>query len=232
MPNPNLPAGETWVANPLYEAYVQTHESDVATFAAYQQANPHLVEIDQVEDTSKRGTIKKAILDALATAVMYVVDCIYALMIFVFQLLRIVFLSILNILGPIALGLSIFPGFGNNIVNWLSKYVSIYLWAPIVDLITAIVYKASVIICTLPEVTKNFSSTSLVWLAVIINIIGIAALFSVPAISSWIIQGGEDGRASRGFAIIGGTGSAFAGAKAGSVSKTVLSKIPFVNKFI
>jgi len=223
-----------------YAAMMKAYEANVAEFTAYKEKNPHLVEIDGVENTTKGGRIKKAILDAFGAAVLYVVDCAYSLMYFVFHLLRIVFLSILNILGPIALGISIFPGFQNNVVNWLSKYVSIYLWAPIVDLIIAIVYKASILICSLPEVTRNFSSTSLVWLAVIINIIGIAALLAVPTISSWIVQGGEDGRATKGFSTIGGAGAAYAGSLAGSqagsaenkTKKGALSKIPFLKKFI
>ena len=231
-PMPPIHTNQGVLPDPDYEALKRTHQRHKEEFAAYKEANPGLVEIAKVEDTGKSGRIKKAILDAFAAIVLRVVDCAYALMVFVFQLLRIVFLSILNILGPIALGMSIFPGYTNNIVNWLSKYVSIYLWSPIIDLIVAIVYKASMVICALPDVTRNFSSTSLLWLAVIINIIGIASLFAVPAISSWIVQGGEDGRATRGFSTIGGAGAAYAGSKAGSITRGVLSRIPFVNRFI
>ncbi len=45
----------------------------------------------------------------------------------------------LSLLGPIAFAISIFDGFQNTLVQWFSKYISIYLWLPISDLFSAII---------------------------------------------------------------------------------------------
>ena len=42
-------------------------------------------------------------------------------------------------LGPIAFAISVFDGFQSTLTQWLTKYVSIYLWLPISDLFSAII---------------------------------------------------------------------------------------------
>jgi len=145
------------------------------------------------------------------------VGIIYQIMIFVFKLLRIVFLIILNILGPIAFALAVFPKFQDNIINWLTKYISIYLWLPIVNLIVHVMHAASMVLVTSPAFTNNFSIPALQWMSVIVKLVGICALLAVPAISSWIVQGGESGGATRGFSTIAGGAGGFIGGKSGAI---------------
>ena len=57
----------------------------------------------------------------------------------ILDVLRTFYLIVLSLLGPIAFAISIFDGFQNTLVQWFSKYISIYLWLPISDLFSAII---------------------------------------------------------------------------------------------
>ncbi len=174
------------------------------------------------------GRIKTALSEFFAEIFRKILDFIFSIMIYVFKMLRIIFLCLLNILGPLALGLSIFPSFQNNFVNWLTKYISIYLWAPLVDLVKALVDRCAYLLCTSPGVGGSLTISQLDWISVLVQLVGILILFAVPTVSSWLVQGGEDGRAMRGFSMVGGAAGGYAGGKAASVLKNV----PFVNRFI
>lgn len=45
--------------------------------------------------------------------------------------IRTFFLIVLSVLGPIAFAISVFDGFQGTLVQWLARYISVYLWLPI-----------------------------------------------------------------------------------------------------
>ena len=55
--------------------------------------------------------------------------------------LRTFFLVVLSILGPLSFALSIYDGFQSTLTNWISRYISIYLWLPVADLFSAVLSK-------------------------------------------------------------------------------------------
>lgn len=55
--------------------------------------------------------------------------------------LRTFFLVVLSILGPLAFALSVYDGFQSTLTNWLSRYISVYLWLPVADLFSAVLSK-------------------------------------------------------------------------------------------
>ena len=59
--------------------------------------------------------------------------------------LRTFFLVVLSILGPLAFALSVYDGFQSTLTNWLSRYISVYLWLPIADLFSAVLSKIQVL---------------------------------------------------------------------------------------
>jgi conjugative transposon TraJ protein len=52
---------------------------------------------------------------------------------------RTFFLIVLAIFGPLALGLAVFPGFENTLLQWLRWYISIFLWLPIANIFGSLI---------------------------------------------------------------------------------------------
>ena len=52
--------------------------------------------------------------------------------------LRTFFLIVLSILGPLAFAISVYDGFQSTLPQWISRYISIYLWLPVSDLFSSV----------------------------------------------------------------------------------------------
>lgn len=144
--------------------------------------------------------------------------------------LRTFFLVVLSILGPLAFALSIYDGFQSTLTNWISRYISVYLWLPIADLFSAVLSKIQALMLQMdigllkdPSYVPDGSNG----VYIIFLIIGIIGYFSIPTVAGWVIQaGGGSGTrgvntaASKGAALAGGV----AGAAAGNVAGRLLGK--------
>ena len=69
-------------------------------------------------------TIMRKVMEFFFRAASLVVDTI-----------RTFFLIVLSVLGPFAFAVSVFDGFQNTLIQWLARYISVYLWLPISDLL-------------------------------------------------------------------------------------------------
>lgn len=144
--------------------------------------------------------------------------------------LRTFFLVVLSILGPLAFALSVYDGFQSTLTNWISRYISVYLWLPIADLFSAVLSKIQALMLQMdigllkdPSYVPDGSNG----VYIIFLIIGIIGYFSIPTVAGWVIQaGGGSGTrgvntaASKGAALAGGV----AGAAAGNVAGRLLGK--------
>ncbi|XLL70919.1 conjugative transposon protein TraJ, partial [Myroides odoratimimus] len=59
----------------------------------------------------------------------------------VIDTIRTFFLVVLSILGPIAFAISIWSGFETTLLQWLTRYISVYLWLPVADLFSTMLAK-------------------------------------------------------------------------------------------
>jgi conjugative transposon TraJ protein len=59
--------------------------------------------------------------------------------------IRTFFLIVLAILGPIAFAISVYDGFQSTLTQWISRYVSVYLWLPVSDLFSSILARIQVL---------------------------------------------------------------------------------------
>ena len=59
--------------------------------------------------------------------------------------LRTFFLIVLAILGPVAFAISVYDGFASTLTQWISRYISIYLWLPVSDLFSSILARIQVL---------------------------------------------------------------------------------------
>jgi conjugative transposon TraJ protein len=114
----------------------------------------------------------------------------------VIDTIRTFFLIVLSILGPIAFAISVWDGFQSTLTQWLTRYISVYLWLPVADLFSAMLSKIQSLILqkdieSLSD--PNFIPDSSNTVYIIFMIIGIIGYFTIPTVTSWIIQAGGAG---------------------------------------
>jgi conjugative transposon TraJ protein len=118
----------------------------------------------------------------------------------VIDTLRTFFLIVLSILGPIAFAISVWDGFQSTLTQWLTRYISVYLWLPVADLFSSMLAKIQSLIIekdiemlTDPTYIPDTSNT----VYIIFMIIGIVGYFTIPTVTGWIIQAGGAGNYTR-----------------------------------
>ena len=135
----------------------------------------------------------------------------------VIDTIRTFFLIVLSILGPIAFAISVWDGFQSTLTQWLTRYISVYLWLPIADMFSSMLAKIQSLILERdiemladPIYIPDTSNT----VYVIFMLIGIVGYFTIPTVAGLVIQAGGAGN-------IAGAGT---GAVAGNIGGRLLNK--------
>ena len=177
-------------------------------------------------------SMKKDIRDSFR----WFLELLFAASALVIDTLRTFFLIVLAILGPIAFAISVWDGFQSTLTQWVTRYVSIYLWLPVSDLFSSILARIQVLMLQNDihalENDPNFSIEASNGVFIIFMTIGIIGYFTIPTVAGWIIQAGGGGNFNRNVnntaSKAGGTVSkgigAGAGAAAGNISGRLLGK--------
>jgi len=166
-----------------------------------------------VRSLSLRNRIRKIfrnLLELVFNAAALVIDTI-----------RTFFLIVLTILGPLAFAFSVWDGFQSTLTQWLSRYISIYLWLPVCDLFSAILARIQIItlqkdILRLQSSTGAFDSSDAVYIA--FYLIGIVGYFTIPTVANWIISAGGLGGYTRNINAAAAKTGAAAGAATGNIA--------------
>lgn len=169
----------------------------------------------QTEQTVKNWF--RNLLEILFQAAALVVDTI-----------RTFFLIVLSILGPIAFAISVWDGFQSTLTQWLTRYVSVYLWLPVADLFSSMLAKIQSLIIErdiemLADPTFIPDTSNTVY--VIFMIIGIVGYFTIPTVTGWIIQAGGAGNFTRNVNQAAMKSGNIAGAGAGSAAGNIGGKL-------
>jgi len=150
----------------------------------------------------------------------------------VIDTIRTFFLIVLAILGPIAFAISVYDGFQATLTQWITRYISVYLWLPVSDLFSSILARIQVLMLQkdIQELSDpNFIPDRSNSVYIIFMIIGIIGYFTIPTVSNWIIQAGGMGNMSRNInSAANKTGSgvgAVAGAATGNAGGRVGGKL-------
>ena len=97
--------------------------------------------LDKMDEERSSWSFKGWLMKGLA----YILELAFSAAAIVVDTLRTFYLVVLSILGPLAFAIAVFDGFQSSLTNWLSKYVSIYLWLPISDLFSAIIARLQIL---------------------------------------------------------------------------------------
>ena len=150
----------------------------------------------------------------------------------VIDTVRTFFLIVLAILGPIAFAISVFDGFHSTLTQWISRYISVYLWLPVSDLFSSILAKIQILMLhnDISELQNNpnFSIDASNTVYIIFMLIGIVGYFTIPTVANWIISAGGMGAYSRNLnasaAKAGGIAGAATGAASGNISGRLVNR--------
>jgi len=111
---------------------------------------------------------------------------------------RTFYLIILAILGPLVFALSIFDGLHHILVNWIARYVNIFLWLPIANIFSSLINQIQQEMIKLDiqqiQATGNttFGPTDAAYLVFLL--MAIVGYFTVPTIANHIINPGSAGK--------------------------------------
>ena len=143
----------------------------------------------------------------------------------VIDTIRTFFLIVLSILGPIAFAISVYDGFQSTLTQWITRYISVYMWLPVRDLFSSVLARIQVLMLTkdieaMSDPTFIPDSTNTVYMVFLI--IGIFGYFTIPTVANWIIMAGGVSGANRAMnttaAKAGNVAAAGAGAAVGNVA--------------
>ncbi len=104
----------------------------------------------------------------------------------VLLLVRTFVLSILYLLGPLAIGFSLIPGFEGSLVHWLQKYIHVSLWCVVAFVLELVLHTIGKI-DYLSFANGDYAGVSDV--AEGIGVVAILGYFMVPSMAMWLVQG-------------------------------------------
>jgi len=147
----------------------------------------------------------------------------------VIDTIRTFFLIVLAILGPIAFAISVYDGFHSTLTQWISRYISVYLWLPVSDLFSSILAKIQVLMLQKDIVelqnNQNFSIDASNTIYLIFMLIGIVGYFTIPTVANWIISAGGMGSYNRNINSAAAKTGSIAGAAAGAVTGNISGRM-------
>jgi conjugative transposon TraJ protein len=114
-------------------------------------------------------------------------------------------LIVLAMLGPLALGFSVFDGWKGSLAGWLSRYVHVFLWLPVANIFGSLIANIQVHMLQLDisQIQSTggtyFSSMDTGYL--IFLILAIVGYFTVPTVAGYIVK--ADGMGVIGSAVSG-----------------------------
>ena len=144
--------------------------------------------LDRMNEERSSWSVKGLIFKGLA----WILELLFAAASVILDVLRTFYLIVLSLLGPISFALSVFDGFQSTLTQWLTRYVSVYLWLPISDLFSAIIARLQSLAMRhdteLMEQGYNWyvdwsSSLNLIFMCV-----AVCGYLCIPSIASWVVQ--------------------------------------------
>jgi hypothetical protein len=190
------------VANSLYTYQAQTEVAEKESDTWYGQA------WDAVSSTVKQGisTVVSPLLELknrltvgmqlLFTQLLELLGIwILRLAVYIIFMIQIIYSTILIILGPFAVAVSILPAFRDSFSTWIARFISVNLYSGIAYLIMYIVGLMQELV---GKEGLSANLEKMAWFAgngilsfgtvIIVFLIGAICMFTVPSISTWIIS--------------------------------------------
>lgn len=158
-----------------------------------------------------------------------ILEVIFKAAALVIDVIRTFFLIVLAILGPIAFAISVWDGFSSTLTQWITRYVSVYLWLPVSDLFSTILARLQSLMLQADiermQADPNFSLDSSDAIYIVFLIIGIVGYFTIPTVAGWIISAGGMGNFGKNINQTATKGGAIAGGAAGAAGGNIVGRL-------
>lgn len=158
-----------------------------------------------------------------------VLEIIFKAAALIIDVIRTFFLIVLAILGPLAFAISVWDGFQSTLTQWITRYISVYLWLPVSDLFSTILARLQSLMLQSDiermQTDPNFSLDSSDAIYLIFLIIGIVGYFTIPTIAGWIISAGGMGNFGKNVNSTATKGAAMAGGVAGATGGNIMGRL-------
>jgi conjugative transposon TraJ protein len=121
-----------------------------------------------------------------------ILQVLYAAAILCINTIRTFYLIVLAILGPLVFGFAVYDGLQHTLVQWISRYINIFLWLPIANIFGAIIgqVQQQMIKLDINQIQSSgdtfFSPNDTCFL--IFLVIGIVGYFCVPSVANYVIH--------------------------------------------
>lgn len=108
--------------------------------------------------------------------------------------IRIFYLIVLAIIGPLVFGFAVFDGFQHTLTVWIARYINVFMWLPVANIFGRILGKIqeNMLKIDISQIGQEgdtfFSTTDAAYL--VFMIIGIVGYFTVPNVANYIIHAG------------------------------------------
>ena len=136
--------------------------------------------LDRMNEQRSSWSVKGIIFKCLA----WVLELLFAAASVILDVLRTFYL--------IAFAISVFDGFQSTLTQWLTKYISIYLWLPISDLFSAIIARLQTLSMRHDaELMAGGYNWYVDWsssLNLIFMLVAVCGYLCIPSIASWVVQ--------------------------------------------
>ena len=144
--------------------------------------------LDRMNEERSSWSFKGLLFKALA----WILELLFAAASVILDVLRTFYLVVLSLLGPIAFAISVFDGFQSTLTQWLTKYISIYLWLPISDLFSAIIARLQTLSMRHDaDLMAGGYNGYVDWsnsLNLIFMLVAVCGYLCIPSIASWVVQ--------------------------------------------
>lgn len=171
-------------------AYLASNEEFDKRISELSGLNPkHLLTMASMYYERTVYNMKKAIGEALRSFL----EILFQAASLIIDTVRTFFLIVLSILGPIVFGLAVWDGLQSSLATWISRYISVYLWLPVSDLLSAMLARIQGLMIrkdieALKDPTFIPDMNNAVY--IIFLLIGIVGFFVVPTVAGWIVEAG------------------------------------------
>jgi Homologues of TraJ from Bacteroides conjugative transposon len=125
----------------------------------------------------------KAILEQGVTSVL---EWIFEGAALVISIIRTFILTVMSILGPLVLGISVLDGFRHSFQHWLARYINVYLWLPVANIYGTIIAQVQTLMLQQDQSGDFVHGRGAAY--IIFLLMGIIGYACVPATANYIVQ--------------------------------------------